>query len=123
MYLLLGIMLFVLFLVGVLVDAIIRQRSQSRAKDWPVTLATVEDTAGIGAMGRADPAAVIRYSYSVEGQQYSGSYRCPFLSEDDVGMFLASFLRGTTFPVHYNPAAPQDSQPSEHDLHKLIKHG
>ena len=118
--LLLFVLVSLLFLLGVLVEAIIRGRSQSKASAWPVTPGTVEDTAGRASRGRADPAAVIHYSYSVEGQQYSGSYHRPFLSETDVGVFLARFLRGTKLRVHYNPLSPKDSQLSDQELDHLI---
>ncbi len=71
-------------------------------------------------MGRMDPAAIVRYSYSVEGRQYSGYYQRTFLSEDDAGVFLAKVLLGTRLRVHYNPAAPHDSQLSEQDVDEAV---
>ena len=120
MYVLLGMFLFLVFLSGVLIEAMLRRRRESRAKEWPVTQGAIEDTKGRAGMGRMDPAAIIRYSYSVEGRQYSGHYQRTFLSEDEVGVFLARFPQGTRLLVHFNPAAPQDSQVGDRDLDKPI---
>lgn len=94
---------------------------RNRWMTWPIAYGVVEKTE-TGFSGRATFPwdALIRYSYTVNGQHYSGSYRRRFCSSEEAREFLSGFLHGATVPVHFNPRRPRNSEVSHEDFDRLM---
>ena len=76
---------------------------------WPLVPATVEQAIVDTHSGRSKSyRAEIIYSYSVDGEYYSGRYECDFVwSEYEADDFAAQYPKGTTIQVHVSPAKPE----------------
>ena len=64
-----------------------------------------------GRRGR-DPRAHIRYDYTVEGENYTGSRyhnRGNGVSKNERGKFAAAYPVGTVVTVYYSPSSPETS--------------
>jgi hypothetical protein len=77
------------------------------SESWPPAQSTVEFI-GVRRAGRSYYIGELAYSYSVQGEYYSGFCRCRFLSEKAAREFVET-LRGKTITVQYNPEAPEVS--------------
>jgi len=62
-----------------------------------------------GQPGAARHLATVRYSYSVQGQYYSGQLKREYMLFGRGEKWLANFPNGTSLVVRYNPAKPADS--------------
>ena len=83
---------------------------------WPLVPATVEQGIvhtypvwGLKLPGRSQSyRAEIIYSYSVDGEYYSGWYEGDFLwSKHEADDFVAQYPKGTTIQVHVSSAKPE----------------
>jgi hypothetical protein len=84
--------------------ALLRRRSQS----WPCAPTTIEDGA-IGPPGRNLMCELeVDYTYTVDGQTYSGTYKQECQSESDAQDVLKS-LRELPPPARYKPGNPSVS--------------
>jgi hypothetical protein len=81
-----------------------RRWSQRRAQSWPMTQAHVESVSVPRAEEehRSYCSREIAYSYSVNGQYYSGFHLRSFDREEEAWAF-ADALKGKTVLVHYSP--------------------
>ncbi len=66
--------------------------------------------------------AQLIYSYSAEGEYFSGTYEKPFLRTKRAHAFAERFPSGTRIPIHYKPAKPELSAVVFADL-GLFLHG
>ena len=83
-------------------------RKWREAESWPTTMATIETKEVRRVQTGKSPqhfVAELAYSYSVEGEFYSGFYKKPFDSEIDAWEFADS-LSGKSVPIHYKPDNP-----------------
>ena len=73
-----------------------RRRSLRRAQAWPITQAHIESAKILQIDGE------IAYSYSVNGEYYSGSHKRQFGNEEEAFAFIDAF-KGKTVLVNYDP--------------------
>ena len=77
-------------------------------QQWPETQGTIESLLEIRRFGPNEPGpfwAVLSYSYSVNGQFYSGTWETPKFQkrEQVMDFFHARLPVGTKIEVHYHP--------------------
>lgn len=87
-----------------------RREDQFRSlgtQDWPLTTGTIEG--GQVEQGRNFYVATLRYSYSADGEFWSGSLNRMFYSEQDADDYLAAHRSGTKVAVRYHPGKPEKS--------------
>ncbi len=85
-------------------------RKWKGAGSWPLTKSVIEmvDVREVRRRKRRHYIGELAYSYSVQGEYYSGFCRCVFSSEKEARDFVET-LRGEEIPVHYKPEAPEIS--------------
>lgn len=100
-----------------LIFAVIAVRARiklKQARSWPMGEGTVEST-GIhyesrgGEPGAGRHVAAVAYSYSVNGQFYSGAMKREFMILSKAEKWLAGFPTGDHLIVRYNPAKAEAS--------------
>ena len=83
---------------------------------WPLVPATVEQVivhpfsraiSVANLLDRISYRAEISYSYSVDGEYYSGWYEDVVWSKAEADDFVARYPKGTTIQVHVSPAKPE----------------
>ena len=83
---------------------------------WPLVPATVEQvivhpfsrTISIAnLLHRPSYRAEVSYSYSVDGEYYSGWYEDVVWSKAEADEFVGQYPKGTTVQVHVSPAKPE----------------
>jgi hypothetical protein len=83
---------------------------------WPLVPATVEQVivrpfsraiSVANLLDRISYRAEISYSYSVDGEYYSGWYEDVVWSKVEADDFVAQYPKGTTIQVHVSPAKPE----------------
>jgi hypothetical protein len=99
-----------------------RRWSLRRAQNWPMAQAHVEsgsvpqyDEDGRHSYCRGE----IAYSYSVNGEYYSGFHSRSFDKEEEAWAFVGA-LKGRTILVHYNPGSHEDSVLTESALRAAV---
>lgn len=105
-----------LLVVYIGVAAALEYRSHRRrhyVESWPTTMATVESKEVSRVQTEKSSynyhfVVELAYSYSVQGEFYSGYYKRPFDSEIDAWEFADS-LTGKSVPIHYKPDNPAAS--------------
>jgi hypothetical protein len=107
----------ILFLAGA-AALWIRQRVRLKhARSWPTETGRVESTvirlqqASGGQAGTTSSSyiATVVYSYTVQGQPYSGTLRHNFMLKGRAEKWTAKFTTGLPLRIRYNPANPKDS--------------
>jgi uncharacterized protein DUF3592 len=62
----------------------------------------------------------LTYSYSAEGEYYSGNFQQDFLRKKTAEAYAERFPSGTQIPVRYRPGRPETSAVVPQDLHLLL---
>jgi hypothetical protein len=109
-------MLWLLISIGVLaVMAIFWLRQvlkRRRARTWPTGQGRVDSTA-VGLVGSGTQqskfVAEVRYSYTVEGRNYSGVLRRSFMRKGSADKWIGDYPNGRTLIVRYNSNKARDS--------------
>ena len=103
-----------------------RWLQRRRAREWPTVQGRIESVAAhekkqfFGTSGRASGyAADLNYSYTIDGQYWSGQYVREFGGDDKAREFVRD-LQGNPVAVAYNPQDPKSSTLSEVSLATLI---
>jgi hypothetical protein len=96
-----------------------------RSRDWPVAQGGIESTSvgpaklfGAGSFTRDKSdrySAEIAYSYSVDGERYSGRYAQNFTDEDEAEEFVRD-LQGKPVAIRFNSRKPSKSALVEEEL-------
>jgi Protein of unknown function (DUF3592) len=93
---------FLALVAGVGLEWAVREWRERRAQSWPTVQGTVEWTwvrvEGSGRHQRSIPE--VCYSYTVNGEYYSGTHEC---------FDLSRFPKGLCVQVHYKPSDPSVS--------------
>jgi hypothetical protein len=84
-----------------------QRRRERRTASWPWAKMSLE-SGEIESGGEFDWELTVEYSYTVEGQRYSGTYTASFASESEAADLLKS-LRELPPPARYQPGKPEVS--------------
>jgi hypothetical protein len=116
----------ILFLLIGSAKPVWRWLQQRRALGWPTVPGRIESVAErekkqlFGTSGRASGyLAELNYSYTIDGQYWSGQYVREFGGEDEAREFVRD-LQGNPVAVAYNPQDPKGSTLSQVSLATLI---
>lgn len=93
------------------------------ARQWPMSQGTVESTnveyeSRGGQPGASRYVGIVAYSYSVQGDWYSGTFKREFMMQSKAEKWLAGFPSGSVLIVRCNPAKPLDSVVFENEQAK-----
>ena len=92
--------------VAAVAFGLIERRRRRRTAAWPWAKISL-DSGEIECVGDGWE-LVVEYSYTVEGQRYSGTYESSFGSESEAAELLSS-LRELPPPARYQPGMPEVS--------------
>ena len=101
-------------LVLCLIAWIRREMRERAGQSWPVVNGTLESALQSAMHGQR--CVEVRYSYSVEGDYYSGLFFRFVLSESEGDQVIERLPRLSQLLVHYKPTAPDTSVL---DLHQI----
>lgn len=91
-------------IAAVAVYLIGRAMKRSQARTWPMEQGRVESTAVRleGSSTQQAYYAEVRYSYTVQGQSYSGQLRRRFMRKGSADKWIAGYAQGRPLTVRYN---------------------
>jgi hypothetical protein len=93
---------------------VLKRMKLRRARAWPTLFGRMDSSAVRLHSNGAQPAgskfvAEIKYSYSLQGQRYSGSVRRSFLIKGKADKWIGNYAHGQPLMIRYNPDKPKDS--------------
>ncbi len=93
---------------------VLRRMKLRRARTWPAQFGRLDSTAvrlysNGGQAAGSKFIAELKYSYSAQGQQYSGGLSRSFLLKARADRWIGNYAIGQRVMVRYNPAKPRDS--------------
>ncbi len=93
---------------------LLKRAKRRRAQSWPTEVGHVESTAVVLKSGGGQPGAAayyaeLKYSYTVEGQTYSGGLSRRFILKGRADKWIAQYGNSDPLTVRYNPAKAKDS--------------
>jgi hypothetical protein len=91
---------------------LLRRRKLALARSWPTVTGRVESTATRLEQrggGQSVHVGEVTYSYSLEGREYSGSWRRQFMLHSSLERWTGGYQAGQPLMVRYNPDKPHDS--------------
>jgi hypothetical protein len=93
---------------------VLRRMKLRRARTWPAQLGRLDSTAvrlysNGGQAAGSKFLAELKYSYSAQGQQYSGGLCRSFLLKARANRWIGNYAVGQRIMVRYNPAKPRNS--------------
>ena len=107
----------ILFLAGAAALWIRKRVRLKHARSWPTEDGRVESTAirlqqssgGKAGTTSSSYIATVTYSYTVQGQSYSGTLRRNFMLKGRAEKWTDKFTTGLPLKIRYNPSNPKDS--------------
>jgi Protein of unknown function (DUF3592) len=99
-------------LAGAAVLWVLKRRKLQRARTWPKAAGQVDSAVlRLEQTGTTSSrwAAVVQYSYSVQGVTYSGRLRHTSLLKKSVEKWIGNYKTGIPLTIRYNPGKPKDS--------------
>ena len=102
------------FVGAVVVFWLLKRAKLRRAHNWPTEVGHVESTAVVLKSGGGQPGAAayyaeLKYSYTVQGQTYSGGLSRRFILKGRADKWIAKYANGEPLTVRYNPGKAKDS--------------
>jgi len=93
---------------------LLKRAKLRRAHHWPTEVGHVESTAVVLKSGGGQPGAAayyaeLKYSYTVEGQTYSGGLSRRFILKGRADKWIAKYGNSDPLTIRYNPAKAKDS--------------
>ncbi len=93
---------------------VLKRMKLRRARTWPALFGRMDSSAVRLHSNGAQPGgsqfiAEIKYSYSVQGQKYSGSMRRSFLLKGKADRWIGNYAHGQPIMIRYNPDKHADS--------------
>ena len=99
--------IYLLLALSGLIAVVVRNLRERKGQSWPVVEGTVESAQMAAVDGQAR--AEVIYSYSVNGEYYSGVFFRVTRSGRKGEEILAHFPKETRVLVHYDPRSPEVS--------------
>jgi len=93
---------------------LLKRAKLRRSQSWPTEVGRVESTAVVLKSGGGQPGAAayyaeLKYSYTVQGQTYSGWLSRRFILKGRAEKWIARYGNNDPLTVRYNPAKARDS--------------
>jgi hypothetical protein len=110
----------VLFLATATMLWLLKRAKLRRAHSWPTEVGRVESSAVMLSSGGGQPGAAayyaeLKYSYTVQGQTYSGGLRRRFILKGRADKWIGRYVNANPLTVRYNANNVNDSVLLESD--------
>ena len=107
----------IIFIGGAIVFWLRQRIRLKHARSWPTESGRVESTAiqlkqsstGPSGVTTSSYVASVNYSYTVQGEYYSGVLRNNFMLQGRAEAWTSKFTTGLPLQIRCNPANPKDS--------------
>jgi hypothetical protein len=99
---------------------LLRTERQQAAAGWPSIQANI-DSVDVSSHRRDTHYAKVEYSYGVDGQTYSGTYKRTFSFEKEAWSFISKVQLLPTVPVRYKPQNPATSCVRDEDMDQVVQ--